>query len=90
MSCPPVESHLKQRESAMLTKSLLALMLATSLTATAAPALSQETPTPTPPAADDTGDDFDLGWLGLLGLLGLAGLMGRRRRDETPGRTNVR
>ncbi|RWK44375.1 WGxxGxxG family protein [Mesorhizobium sp.] len=75
----------------MLTKSLLALMLATGLTATAAPAFSQETPTPTPPAAaDDARDDFDWGWLGLIGLLGLAGLTGRRRRDDTLGRTNVR
>jgi hypothetical protein len=74
----------------MFTKSLLGLMLAASLTATTAPALSQET-TPTPPAAaDEATDDFDWGWLGLIGLLGLAGLMGRTRRDDTVGRTNVR
>ncbi|WP_083764431.1 WGxxGxxG family protein [Chelativorans sp. BNC1] len=73
----------------MLTKSLFALMVAASLTASAAPAFSQETTTP-PAGAEDTGEDFDWGWLGLLGLLGLGGLMGRSRRNDTVGRTNVR
>jgi len=70
-------------------KSLIALMLAASLTASAAPALSQEATTP-PAGAGDVGDDFDWGWLGLIGLLGLAGLTGRTRRSDTAGRTNVR
>jgi hypothetical protein len=74
----------------MLTKSLLALMLAAGLSATAAPALSQETTTPPAVADDDAGDEFDWGWVGLLGLLGLAGLTGRTRRDTTVGRTDIR
>lgn len=58
-------------------RTLLAALLAISLSAVSTPvrAVAQDTPV-------DTHDDDDGFDKGLLGLLGLAGLLGLRRRDH--------